>query len=618
MAEQIVPTDVPLGAGTGLLTAQEVSAKRAVRLGIVGGGVGMFVSANGMVTEFAERGVLGPLSLGVLLVLLIPFVLGYVSGQAPAVLQGFAAPRPGWRNLAGGGVAGLLTAAVMAAFVVLIASVDVRSVLLNVRPELVEAEPQLLTFGQEVAPGIVLIVVVYTGLGVLAGALHLLPTRWRRAVVAGVLWVLALGLLSGLVSQVLRGIQSVTNIWTAPLADVMYDGDALTIPAAAAFLVVGAGLYLMFTRPKRTSVRRRVQRLPDRSQRIVRIAALAVALLLLGLLPQVLGPFLSDVLNFAGIFLLMALGLNIVVGFAGLLDLGYVAFFAVGAYTTAVLTSPQSSLGVGWIFWAAIPFVVLAAAVAGLMVGTPVLRMRGDYLAIVTLGFGEIARLLFLSDWLKPIFGGAQGIIRVGDVPLAPGVEAGGAQSQLFFYVVFFFVLLAAYISYALQDSRMGRAWMAMREDESVAEVMGVNIVAAKLWAFIIGAMLAGFGGALFAAKVGSVFPHSFDVIVSITVLVLIIVGGMASVPGVVVGALVLVGLPELLREFEQYRFLLYGALLIFMMLRRPEGFIPNTRRVTELREQEVMQDEWLRAQTAESAATKAGTAARAPDGDPA
>ncbi|TDD67885.1 leucine/isoleucine/valine transporter permease subunit [Jiangella aurantiaca] len=600
MADQIVPTDAPVGAGAGLLPAQGVSARRAVTLGLVAGVVAVFVSANGMVSEFAERDVIAELSLGVLWVLMIPLIVGSLAGQAPAVLQGFAAPRPGWRNPAGGALAGLLAAVVMAAFILLIDAVNVRDVLINVRPDLVETEPRLLTFGQGVGAGVALVLAVYAALGALGGALHLLPDRWRRAVVAGVVWLIVMGVLSSLVSQVLRGIQSTTNIWTAPLADALYQGGALTAPAAAVVFVVGAGLYLLLTRPRRTPARVRVRRLPDRSQRIVRVATLAVALLLLGLLPQVLGPFLSDVLNFAGIFLLMALGLNIVVGFAGLLDLGYVAFFAVGAYTAAVLTSPQSSLGVGWIFWAAIPFVVLAAAVAGLLVGTPVLRMRGDYLAIVTLGFGEIARLLFLSDWLKPIFGGAQGIIRVGDVPLAPGVEAGGAQPRLFFYVVFTFVLLAAYISYALQDSRIGRAWMAMREDELVAETMGVNIVAAKLWAFVIGAILAGFGGALFAAKVGSVFPHSFEVIVSITVLVLIIVGGIASVPGVVVGALILVGLPEILREFEEYRFLLYGALLIFMMVRRPEGFIPNTRRVTELHEQELQQDAWLRAKETE------------------
>jgi branched-chain amino acid transport system permease protein len=156
--------------------------------------------------------------------------------------------------------------------------------------------------------------------------------------------------------------------------------------------------------------------------------------------------------------------------------------------------------------------------------------------------------------------------------------------------------VLAAYVSWALQRSRVGRAWMAMREDESVAEAMGINIVAAKLSAFVIGAIMASFAGALWAVRIGSVFPNSFDIIVSITVLVVIIVGGIASVPGVMVGALVLVALPELLREFEEFRFLIYGALLIFMMVNRPEGFIPSTRRARELHEEEAEQDAWLRA----------------------
>jgi branched-chain amino acid transport system permease protein len=321
---------------------------------------------------------------------------------------------------------------------------------------------------------------------------------------------------------------------------------------------------------------------------------IAVALFLLGALPHILGPLLSDVCNLAGIFLLMALGLNIVVGFAGLLDLGYVAFFAVGAYTTAVLTSPAApGFSPGLSFWGALPFVVAAAIIAGVIVGTPVLRMRGDYLAIVTLGFGEIARILLVSDWLTPIFGGAQGITRIPNIQVGT-VEVVGTQSLL--YLVVGFIVLAAYASWALQRSRVGRAWMAMREDESVAEAMGINIVAAKLSAFVIGAILASFAGALWAVRIGSVFPNSFDIIVSITVLAVIIVGGIASVPGVMVGALVLVALPELLREFEEFRFLIYGALLIFMMVNRPEGFIPSTRRARELHEEEAEQDAWLRA----------------------
>jgi branched-chain amino acid transport system permease protein len=152
-------------------------------------------------------------------------------------------------------------------------------------------------------------------------------------------------------------------------------------------------------------------------------------------------------------------------------------------------------------------------------------------------------------------------------------------------------VLLAAYVSWTLQDSRIGRAWMAMREDELVAETMGVNIVSAKLWAFIVGAVLASLGGALFATKIHSIFPQSFSIVVSIQVLIIVILGGMGSIRGAMVGALVVIALPNLLREFETYRFLMYGALLIFMMLKRPEGFIPSRRRAAELHEEDRSQD---------------------------
>jgi branched-chain amino acid transport system permease protein len=592
MAEPTVAVEAPAIAEGDLLPARQVDLGRAVRLGLVGGVTAVFVSANGMVEAFSERALLGRVTLGSLLLLAVPLLAGYLAGQPPPVLQGFAAARPGRRNVAGGLLAGLLCGAVMAAFVALIATFDVRGVLINVTPQLVREPPRLLTFGLDPGPGLVLILTLDAVLGAVAGALHLLRERWRRAVLVVATWVLAVAMLQPFVVQVLRGIQAELRIWTAPLVDFLYEpSGALSIPGAVAVAAAAFGVHAFLTREGRRPVRARLGSVPDRSRRLLRLAALAGLLLVLGLLPQVLGPFLSEVLNIAGIFLLMALGLNIVVGLAGLLDLGYVAFFAVGAYVTALLTSPQSSLGVGWVFWAAVPFVILAAAVSGLVVGTPVLRMRGDYLAIVTLGFGEIARLLFLSDWLKPTFGGAQGIIRVRDITIGP-VQI--AEPQTFFYAIFCFVLLAIYVTYALQGSRIGRAWMAMREDEAVAEAMGVNIVTAKLSAFIAGAMLAGFGGALFATKIGSVFPHSFNVIVSITVLVVIIVGGMASVPGVVLASFVLVGLPELLREFEEYRFLIYGALLIFMMQQRPEGFIPSRRRAQELHEEEVAQDAWL------------------------
>jgi branched-chain amino acid transport system permease protein len=286
----------------------------------------------------------------------------------------------------------------------------------------------------------------------------------------------------------------------------------------------------------------------------------------------------------------MGFGLNIVVGMAGLLDLGYVAFFAVGAYSMAVLTTAQPDIGgFGLSFWAALPFVIIITGFAGLLIGAPVLRMRGDYLAIVTLGFGEIARFLALSDWLAPFIGGAQGIIKIPKASIGP-LELRGPQ--LLYYLFLLAGLVALFISWRIKDSRTGRAWMAMREDERVADSMGVNTVYYKLLAFGMGAMIASLSGALFAAKLGTVYPHSFSVLVSITALSLLIVGGIGSLPGVIAGAVVLVGLPELLREFGEYRLLMYGALLVTMMILRPEGIIPSAERARELRDEDRAQDQ--------------------------
>ena len=320
----------------------------------------------------------------------------------------------------------------------------------------------------------------------------------------------------------------------------------------------------------------------------------------IAVLPMVLGGVINELLINVALFMLMGLGLNIVVGYAGLLDLGYVAFFAVGAYTTAVLTSPISptwSPELGW--WAALGVAMLMAIIAGILVGTPVIRMRGDYLAIVTLGFGEIVRILLLSDWLKPLFGGAQGIRNIPGIPFF-GERISGVQPQLFIYFAAFFVLIAVYVSYRVQNARIGRAWAAMREDEDVAEATGVGTVSAKLLAFVSGAVLASFAGALVSAKVATVFTNSFDVLVSIIILVVVIVGGMGSIPGVLVGALVLIGVlggpksPGLLAEFAEYKLLIYGLVLILMMLKRPEGLIPSARRSRELHVEELGQDAWL------------------------
>jgi branched-chain amino acid transport system permease protein len=340
------------------------------------------------------------------------------------------------------------------------------------------------------------------------------------------------------------------------------------------------------------------------SRRVIAIAAWCVIALIVAFLPYLVGPVVSRILGTVGIFLLLGLGLNIVVGFAGLLDLGYVAFFAVGAYFTAILTGGQRvtftgyqppTFGLHLSFYVALPIVIAIAAGVGVMIGAPVLRLRGDYLAIVTLGFGEIVRVIFGSTWAQNLFGGSLGMSGITTAAI-PGVPMNfQADPRHFYFLVLVFCLLAVFISWRLQGSRVGRAWNAMREDEQVADAMGISTTRFKLLAFAMGGAIGSVGGALFAVSLGSLTIASFQILVSITALAVIILGGLGSIPGVVVGALVLIGLPGLLTQFEDYRLLIYGAVLIAIMLLRPQGLIPNTRVSRELQEDERSQDQWAK-----------------------
>jgi len=224
------------------------------------------------------------------------------------------------------------------------------------------------------------------------------------------------------------------------------------------------------------------------------------------------------------------------------------------------------------------------STLAGIILGVPVLGMRGDYLAIVTLGFGEIIRLLVSSDWLKPYIGGSNGITRIPKPAIGPLVL--DTPGRLYFLIILG-CLVVAFVAIRVKDSRLGRAWMALREDEDVAQAMGIDLVRTKLLAFASGAAFSGLAGAIFATMLTSTYPKSFELLVSINILSVIIVGGIGSIPGVVAGALALVGLPELLREFSSYRLWVFGAALVFMMLTRPEGLIPEARRKLELHESE-------------------------------
>jgi ABC-type branched-subunit amino acid transport system permease subunit len=305
----------------------------------------------------------------------------------------------------------------------------------------------------------------------------------------------------------------------------------------------------------------------------------AVLLAVVLILPAVIGRYWNYTLGTVGIYVLLGLGLNIVVGMAGLLDLGYVAFFAIGAYTVALLTAPEPH-HLMWSFWAALPVGIVLAGLAGILLGIPVLRLRGDYLAIVTLGFGEIIRILSKSDMLTGFSGGPRGVRNIAGPTL---FGAPFNNEQQFMYLIIAGCLIVIFVTSRLQSSRVGRAWIAMREDETVAQAMGINTWQYKLMAFAIGAAFAGLGGVLFASRNQFTGPEDHNLLVSINVLSLVIVGGMGSIPGVIVGALALKGLPEILREVDVYRMLVFGGLLVAMMVLRPEGIWPSKRRRLEL-----------------------------------
>jgi branched-chain amino acid transport system permease protein len=368
---------------------------------------------------------------------------------------------------------------------------------------------------------------------------------------------------------------------TTPLADLartLFTSQGLTVLGAVVTFLLAAGTRELLYY---THARDRVRSMPRGRRRTLSVPVFLLLAVVVIFLPQALGPFVAQVIAFVAIYILLALGLNITLGLAGLLDLGFVAFLAVGAYTVGLLTSPLDGIA-QWSFWAALPVAVIVAMLFGAFFGLPILGVRGDYLAIATLGFGEIVRILAGSDLLLPILGGPQGITQIPkpiDVP--PNTFLAGPNQ--IYYIALGFAVVIAFIALRLRKARIGRAWLSIREDEDVAEAVGVNLVQTKLLAYMLGAAFAGLGGGIFAGLVGSIFDSSINAQVSINVVAIVVIGGMGSVPGAVLGAVFLIGVPELFREFADYRFLFYGAALILMMLYRPEGLLPTRFAAREL-----------------------------------
>lgn len=283
--------------------------------------------------------------------------------------------------------------------------------------------------------------------------------------------------------------------------------------------------------------------------------------------------YIMDIAVTCLIYMVLTLGLNIVVGMAGLLDLGYIAFYAVGAYSVALLTTHFH-----WPVWAVFPVGALAAALFGVLLGLPTLRLRGDYLAIVTLGFGEIIRIALNN--LDGITNGPKGITGI-DKPFLFGMQL--RDLNYLYFVILGILIITWFVVRNLENSPIGRAWVAIREDELAAGAMGIQTTRMKLLAFAMGASFAGLAGVFFGSKMGFVSPESFIFMESVLIVSMVVLGGLGSMPGVMLGAVLITVLPELFRNFSQYRFLIFGLAMILIMLVRPQGLLPDPRHAREL-----------------------------------
>ena len=338
------------------------------------------------------------------------------------------------------------------------------------------------------------------------------------------------------------------------------------------------------------------------------VALIGAALIALPFVAALGGQAWVRILDFAILYVFLALGLNIVVGFAGLLDLGYIAFYAVGAYTWALLASPHFGLHLP--IWIILPIGGTLACLAGVVLGSPTLKLRGDYLAIVTLGFGEIVRI-FLNNLNAPfnLTNGPQGITLIDPVAFGSFKFSGTTQvfgfalsgPQKYYYLLVALAILVIIINLRLQHSRIGRAWQAIREDEIAAKAIGINTRNLKLLAFAMGASFGGIAGGIFAAMQGFVSPESFSLIESIMILAMVVLGGMGHIPGVILGAVLLSILPEVLRygvgplqmavfgkmllDPESLRMLVFGLALVLVMRFKPAGLWPSPERKRELTE---------------------------------
>ena len=538
--------------------------KRTITTSLLFGGIAVYIAGVGILAMFDERWILADrLTLGQIVLVLIALCAGlYVTHKTtmrsvPAIVaRAFAV--------------GALTGGLLSLLVVVMSLFKLRFIFIALKPALFE----MLTFGYGATAGVAMLIAGGALFSVLGGLLYIVPRAVRRPLVIGFMTAGFIGLFQDLIQLMLQYEGTVEAIRAT-----IFTWDALKLEAAVAIVVVVAAGVALWMRI-RDRIVGRFERLPSAQRAGIRMTGITLGALVLLLFPLVAGNFIGQVLMFVGLYVLMGMGLNLEVGLAGLLDLGFVAFFAVGAYTTALLTADSPHALAQLSYWQALPIVVLLSLVVGVVFGVPVLKIRGDYLAVATLGLGEIVRVLVLSDMAAPLFAGAQGVLNIPR-PSIGAFELG--DPVRLFYLTLVCAAVAGYFAWRLENSRLGRAWTAIRDDEDVAQALGINLINVKLLAYGLGAVFAGVAGSIFAVMLTSIFPHSFQLLISINVLALIIVGGMGSLPGVVVGAAALIGLPELLREFGEYRFLFYGVVIVTMMRIKPAGLWPSAARRREM-----------------------------------
>ncbi len=542
-------------------------ARRTVVTGAIFGVIALYFNFVGLIDQFMARWIIeGYLTLAHVTLLGIVFAAGATiahrsthASPAGKVVQGVLA----------GGIVGVFMTAL-----VIFVSLKVRWMFVALSPKLLK----FLTMEQGLEGGIPMLLAIGVVLGALGAVLYIAPKLLRRALVYGLGAVFFIGLFSELLQLMLQYEGPITAF-----RNWMFTWEGLRPQGAIAIFIVFFG-GMLFWGYKGDAVHRYHDSMSEGGQKGIKYLGWAIALILFLLFPMAAGSFFGQVMMYVGLFILMGMGLNLELGLAGLLDLGFVAFFAAGAYTIALFTADNAHLilifdrALNW--WEALPLAMVVSLAIGVMFGIPVLKVRGDYLAVATMGLGEIIRVVVLSDMARPLLGGSQGLLLIprpwiGDFELNDPIYL--------FYLTLVCSAVAAYFAWALENSRLGRAWMAIREDEDVGQALGINLVNVKLLAYGLGATFAGLAGAIFAIMLTSIFPHSFQLLISINILALIIVGGLGSLPGVVVGAAMLIGTPELLREFGEYRYLAYGAVLIIMMRVKPIGLWPSAARKREV-----------------------------------